>query len=84
MAHLETVSSVAAKQRWRFLPHTLIYPFRIFKLGKSASGPKAILHTDIPEGHSLDIVSGGSVTMYRTNKSSTHVTCILEYSTCYL
>ena len=24
----------AAKYRWRFLPHALIYPFRIFKLGK--------------------------------------------------
>ena len=36
MARLETVSSVAAKQRRRFLPQALIYPFRIFKLGKSA------------------------------------------------
>ena len=35
MARLETVSSVAAKQRRRFLPHALFYPFRIFKLGKS-------------------------------------------------
>ena len=35
MTRLETVSSVAAKQRRRFLPHALIYPFPIFKLGKS-------------------------------------------------
>ena len=26
----------AAKYRWRFFPHALIYPFRIFKLGKFA------------------------------------------------
>ena len=32
------VSSVAAKQRRRFLPHALIYPFRIFKLCKSDVG----------------------------------------------
>ena len=35
MARLETVSSVAVKQRRRFLSPALIYPFRIFKLGKS-------------------------------------------------
>ena len=37
------ISSVTAKQRRRFLPHALIYPFRIFKLGKSAEwSPTAV------------------------------------------
>ena len=53
MARLETVSSFAAKQRRRFLPHALIYPFRIFKLGKSG----VLVHTFIREMHVFHLLA---------------------------
>ena len=57
MARLETVSSFAAKQRRRFLPHALIYPFRIFKLGKSGTDVhKHCLQSAPLLAHNVDVV----------------------------